>query len=89
MKTYHFIIKGLVQGVGYRFTAYLNANKLGINGTVKNLPDGSVEIFAQSNDLTIENFKKYLKIGSGFSHVRYIFQETIDKPAYEDFRIIR
>ena len=43
MKTYHFIVKGEVQGVGYRITAYLNATRLGITGSVKNLSNDDVE----------------------------------------------
>jgi|GEM_PF-4381849 len=61
MKTYHFIIKGEVQGVGYRITAYLNATRLGINGSVKNLPNDNVEVFAQGDEKVIDKFKKYLK----------------------------
>ncbi|MDX8335706.1 MULTISPECIES: acylphosphatase [Cetobacterium] len=88
MKTYHFIIKGHVQGVGYRITTYLNATRLGVNGTVKNLPDDSVEVFAQGEEKIIDNFKKYLKIGPSMSRVDEI-QETIeDKSKFESFQVI-
>lgn len=59
MLTYHFIIKGKVQGVGYRITAQLNAIKIGVTGTIKNLDNGDVEVFAQGSEIQIEVFKKY------------------------------
>lgn len=49
---------GRVQGVGFRFTAQRIACRYGIKGYVRNLPDGSVEMFAQS---TGENIAETLK----------------------------
>lgn len=88
MKTYHFIVKGEVQGVGYRITAYLNATRLGITGSVKNLPNDNVEVFAQGDEKIIENFKKYLKIGSSMSRVIEIDEEILDKSEFKDFQVI-
>lgn len=88
MKTYHFIIKGEVQGVGYRITAYLNATRLGITGSVKNLSNDNVEVFAQGDEKVIDNFKKYLKIGSSMSYVSEIDEDILDKSEFKDFQII-
>ena len=88
MKTYHFIVKGEVQGVGYRITAYLNATRLGITGSVKNLSNDDVEVFAQGDEKIIENFKKYLKIGSSMSQVTEIDEEILDKSEFKDFQVI-
>ncbi len=43
----HILVKGRVQGVGFRFTCRQLARRLGLYGWVKNLPDGSVEIVAE------------------------------------------
>jgi len=43
----HVIFAGRVQGVGFRFTAQRIAQRHAISGYVKNLPDGTVEMFAQ------------------------------------------
>lgn len=88
MKTYHFIIKGEVQGVGYRITAYLNATRLGVNGTVKNLSNDNVEVFAQGDENLIDNFRKYLKIGSSMSRVDEIEENVLDRAKFEDFKVI-
>ncbi|WP_392566017.1 acylphosphatase [Utexia brackfieldae] len=37
-------VKGLVQGVGFRYTAYHQARNLGLTGYVRNRPNGEVEI---------------------------------------------
>ncbi|MGL4652496.1 MAG: acylphosphatase [Cetobacterium sp.] len=85
MKTYHFLIKGRVQGVGYRITTQLNAERIGINGIVKNLPNGDVEVFAQGEENIIQNFKKYLKIGSIMSKVQSIEESVLDREEFEGF----
>lgn len=42
------IISGRVQGVGFRYFVIRNANALGVCGTVRNCPDGTVEAVLQS-----------------------------------------
>ena len=46
----HFIFRGNVQGVGFRYRAYFEAAKLGISGWVRNLYDGTVEMEAQGEE---------------------------------------
>lgn len=41
-----YLISGRVQGVGFRFFAEREANRLGLRGYVRNLSDGSVEVYA-------------------------------------------
>ena len=54
MKRYHFIIKGYVQGVGFRRRAARNASALNLTGWVRNLPDGRVELEVQGDPGNIE-----------------------------------
>lgn len=43
-------VTGRVQGVGYRWWARSLAARLGVSGTVRNLPDGSVAVHARGSD---------------------------------------
>jgi acylphosphatase len=52
----HFVIRGEVQGVGYRFFAQRVAAYHQIVGYVKNMPDGTVESFAEGSPQGVEGF---------------------------------
>ena len=49
----HFIIKGSVQGVGFRWRAARLARHLGLAGYVRNLPDGDVEMEIEGEEAMI------------------------------------
>jgi len=59
----HIIVKGLVQGVGYRYFASSRASRIGVKGFARNLANGDVEIVASAGRSLIEEFIKELKIG--------------------------
>jgi len=63
------IVKGFVQGVGYRFFAVREARNLGVKGYVKNLPNGDVEALFECEKDRAEKFIQRLKIGPAFSKV--------------------
>jgi acylphosphatase len=65
----HAIAKGRVQGVGFRATARYHANKLGLVGSVKNLPDATVEIYAQGNKSTCQQFLIDLETDLGLGQI--------------------
>ena len=57
------IVKGYVQGVGYRAYVCSTARWLKIKGTVKNLSDGNVEIICECNDIDhLEKFKDEIEL---------------------------
>jgi acylphosphatase len=66
----HLKIKGLVQGVGYRYFCYRTALDLGVVGWARNLPDGSVEVEAEGDRSLLESFIETLTIGPGHASVR-------------------
>lgn len=45
----HALVYGHVQGVGFRSTVYRCAQDLRLKGSVENLSDGSVEVYAQGS----------------------------------------
>ena len=69
MKRYHIIVEGLVQGVGFRWYVLSIANKYFITGTVKNLSNGMVEVFAQGHERDLDIFLQALETGSHYSRV--------------------
>ena len=81
------IFAGRVQGVGFRVTMRAIALKLGIQGTVRNLPNGTVELYAQASREILEELVSsiqrefpasrpdsliYSKITKTFSHFNII-----------------
>lgn len=52
-KRYQIIFSGIVQGVGFRYEAWLIAQKLGLTGFAENLPNGDVlmEVQGQENKI--------------------------------------
>jgi len=64
-----FIVKGRVQGVGFRYFAIRAAADCDVKGYVRNLADGSVEAVAEGSAKAVENFKKELSKGPSFSRV--------------------
>ena len=57
------VVKGLVQGVGYRYFVMREAQKLGLKGFVKNLYSGEVLTVAEGEKAIVEELIKKLKVG--------------------------
>lgn len=66
------IVKGLVQGVGFRYFVLRKANELNIKGYVKNQMDGTVLTVVEGDKSKIEALFNYLKIGPMHADVRDI-----------------
>lgn len=73
MKRYRILFKGRVQGVGFRFTATMIADRLNLTGSVKNLYNYDVESYVQGKVESIERFIYELE------NQRFIRIESIDK----------
>jgi acylphosphatase len=63
MRRVKIVVSGRVQGVYFRLFTQNKAKHLAINGTVRNLPDGRVEIFAEADTLMIDKFIKWCSKG--------------------------
>jgi len=53
MRRVKAIVRGRVQGVGYRASTVAAARQYGLTGWVRNLPDGSVELEAQGAEARV------------------------------------
>lgn len=72
-----YLIRGRVQGVGFRFFAEDQARREGLSGFVRNLPDGRVEVLAEGDADGIERLERALHRGPIGSRVESIETETI------------
>ncbi|MGH9579690.1 MAG: acylphosphatase [Terriglobales bacterium] len=64
-----FTVSGMVQGVGYRFFAERVAERLGIAGYVKNMRDGSVEVYAIGSGEQLQALRAELERGPHMASV--------------------
>lgn len=87
MKTFHYIVEGRVQGVGYRFYVGYRLNKLKLKGKIKNLDSGDVEVLLQGSEEEIIIAERYLKMGSPLSKVENIIKDIIEKEEFFKFDI--
>jgi acylphosphatase len=87
----HVIIKGKVQGVGYRNWAYSQAKLLGLNGWVRNLSGGEVELVAEGPESALHSFVNFLKNGPTMARVTGVEASWSSQhaPRYSDFQIKR
>ncbi len=69
-KQLHAFITGRVQGVGFRWYVIKQARPLGLNGWVRNLSDGRVEVLAEGVKRDLETLLDYLHKGPSYSLVQ-------------------
>ena len=68
-RAFHAVARGRVQGVGFRYSTIHEARRLGVFGTVRNCPDGSVEVVAEGEAERIQRFLLWLRRGPSAAHV--------------------
>ncbi len=81
------VLRGRVQGVGFRFFAERVAHELGVRGWVRNLPDGSVETVAEGEEQLVERYIERLRAGPRASRVEAVWIEELDSQGFRSFEI--
>ena len=79
----HAYVRGRVQGVGFRHFVLTSAQNLGVDGWVRNLWDGRVEVLAEGSKEDLENLLIRLKRGPSSSYVADVTTEWL--PATGEF----
>lgn len=88
MQDAHVMVRGFVQGVGYRKWARKIAQGKGLSGWIRNLPDGSVEALLQGDKEAIEKVAEEYKKGPFLSEVEDVDVIWEDqKESFADFSI--
>jgi acylphosphatase len=71
------VVRGQVQGVGFRMNAREQARRLGLIGYARNLPDGAVEVEAEGQDAAVAEFVAWLRKGPRFAAVASVTVEEL------------
>lgn len=90
MESYRFVVYGRVQGVYYRKSVAQRLRELGLQGYVRNLPDGTVEVVLRATEDELEAIEKALYEGSPLSEVERVVREPLEEEddiLYDGFEI--
>jgi acylphosphatase len=86
----HFLVKGRVQGVGFRWFVHREAAGIGLRGWVRNTDDGHVEVVAAGSAEDIAELKAALHLGSRGSRVDAVVEHDLEDSEgekLEEFKI--
>lgn len=81
-------VLGRVQGVGFRWSTRHEARRLGLRGWVRNLADGSVEVYAEGDPDSIERFLDWLGAGPAPARVDSVHREALEALGAAGFDIV-
>lgn len=84
-----FRVRGMVQGVGFRWWTRRTARELAVSGNVRNCPDGSVEVRARATPSILEEFAERLAQGPPAALVRVVEAFPSSEPLPDGFEIAR
>ncbi|MEO8590531.1 MAG: acylphosphatase [Flavobacteriales bacterium] len=85
----HLVITGRVQGVAYRAGVLSKAVELGLMGTARNLPDGSVQIEAEGDPGAVERFISWCHKGPPLAHVENVTVGPGPIRGFTSFSVVR
>ena len=78
MAAHRYLVHGRVQGVGFRWFVFREAQRLGLRGFCGNLPDGTVEVVADGEDAALSQLERSLERGPPGARVLRV--EKLDVP---------
>jgi acylphosphatase len=76
-----YLVSGKVQGVFFRHSTRVQAERLGLRGFVRNLADGSVEVVAQGSSASLESLSLWLQRGPELARVEVVRETELGDPA--------
>ena len=79
------VIRGRVQGVGFRFHIRAEAMRLGVAGWVRNRSDGTVEALVQGEQDAVDRMIAWARRGPSSARVSDVEVEEWTPAALEDF----
>lgn len=89
LQTFSITVSGKVQGVFYRQSTLEKARELGITGTVKNMPNGDVQVLASGTASQLQQLVNWCKQGPPRAQVTSVHVEEIPQQRFAGFSIQR
>lgn len=74
----HFLIRGRVQGVGFRWFVHREASELELHGWVRNTEDGDVEVVAAGTPEDLDELRASLRKGPRGSRVDRVIEHRLE-----------
>jgi acylphosphatase len=85
----HFLIRGRVQGVGFRWFVQREAGMLDLRGWVRNTEDGDVEVVASGAVEELAQLRASLRRGPRGSRVDHLIEHYLDDKEAEELSSFR
>ncbi len=83
------VVTGRVQGVGYRASCARALAPLGVAGTVRNRPDGSVEVIVEGTAEQLAAAEAWCRQGPPYSKVVAVAVTSEEPEGLAGFRVVR
>lgn len=81
------VVRGGVQGVGFRWSTAREASRLGVTGWVRNLDDGTVEVHAEGGVGQVGALLAWLHEGPRFATVAAVDSRAVPVEHHASFRV--
>jgi acylphosphatase len=85
----HVLVRGSVQGVGFRHHTKVRARELGLTGWVQNLADGRVEVHAEGPEHAVRELEAWLAHGPPAARVLELEARDAAPLSLERFEVRR
>lgn len=72
------VVHGIVQGVGYRYACAREAQRLGVRGSVRNEPDGTVVVVAEGDASAVQSLVAWARQGPAHASVQRV--DVVEEP---------
>ena len=86
-RAFYARVCGRVQGVGFRYSATQEAQRLRLAGWVRNADNGDVEVWAEGPQDKVSLFLEWLRRGPRYSHVDSVKYEDKEPKGFNGFTV--
>jgi acylphosphatase len=81
------LVRGKVQGVGFRYSTVKEAGRLKLKGWVRNVSGGNVEVWAEGQEENLALFHAWLRKGPKSSRVVSVQKDDREPKGYSEFTV--